>query len=100
MVLSNERKVLAIDYLCDQAKRAEMSVFRRRMNTKNLALMIDTAAQMFINVSKRHADERALSQAERNRRIAQADSLEEARGQIKELNDDAKEKIKVFQTKK
>lgn len=86
--LSNhERRDKCIAALCQQIRIAELSSIKQRFDAQRYRYVIDEVAKMFCSMALRQAEEAAISRAERNRRIVEADrytQLEEELGEMRQ----------------
>ncbi len=74
-LVNHERKDKCIDEITAQIRMAEISNIRHRLDLGRIQLMAEAGARMFCSAAIQHAEERALSGAERQRRIDNANRL-------------------------
>lgn len=88
-LLAHERKQRCIDAVCQQIRIAELSNIRRRFDMSRYRQIVEACAAMFADAALRFAEESAMSVAERHRRETQAAVIEDAKGLLQELEDEA-----------
>lgn len=88
-ILHHERKQGCIERLCEQIKGGEAALGYRAMATKQYRVMIRGVAKMFAEACLKHAEEQALSKAELERIVREAQKVERAQEIMQELEDEA-----------
>lgn len=86
-LVSHERKELVIDHACDQVRMAERGM-KRRLNRRDVVTIAEASASLFMSAGVEHFEQRALSQAEKARRVTEQGAIQEAEGMIHELSQD------------
>lgn len=98
-VLNHERKDLCIKNLCGQILIAEKKLGANRFKKKQFEYMIQSIAKAFAESAIEYKAQSIISGNERKLREQKADTIKEAEGMIKELEEFSEDKIKVFQTR-
>lgn len=75
-LLNHERRPIVILRTCEQIAQAEASNIKQRFDTAKHSALIFECAKMFANAALTHAEQKALSHAERQRRLDSANRIE------------------------
>lgn len=96
-LLKHERKQVCITRLSEQIRLAELSNIRGRFNSEKYHWLIADVAAFFCDRALEYAREKAVSEAERQRRTSESLRLKEAESMLHELEKEAlDEKPRIF----
>lgn len=88
-LLEHERKDVCVQRVCDQIRDAENKCnIGGRLELKRFKLLIDAAAVMFCDAALEHMKQRTISQAERQRRIDEANRIQNIEQEFEEEQKD------------
>jgi hypothetical protein len=76
-LLNHERKQRCIDRVCEQIRMAELGQLKQRMDIWRWRTLVEACAKIFANAALQHAEESALTQAEKMRRIDEATRIDQ-----------------------
>ena len=88
-LLRHERKRLCVDCLCEQIRIAELSRIGKVFNAFRYKYLINQCAQMFCTFALKHAEDDALSRAEKQRRQDEANHFQQLEAEMAEMTDEA-----------
>lgn len=89
-LLEHERKAICVDRLCDQIQRAEQAAnIGRPFDITRFNLFIESTARMFCKTALDHAEQEALSHAEKQRQRTEAGHIEDCKAAMVDLENEA-----------
>jgi hypothetical protein len=86
---NHERKNIVLENLSEQIKGCERANYSINFDVKKYHYTIDEIALFFARNALRYAEEQAVSRIERQRRIDEANKIEDAKEMMQELEDEA-----------
>lgn len=96
-LINHERKERVIDRVCDQIEQCERAVFSIKFDAYKYRTVIYECAKLFSDTALKHAEEKALSYAEKQRRIHEADHIKRCEEFMVDMDKEAKS-IKLVST--
>jgi hypothetical protein len=84
-LLRHERKANCIARICEQIRIAELSNIRQRFDVWRYRQVVEACAKMFADAALRFAEEQAISNAERARRIDEASAMDNIKAEFDEM---------------
>ena len=84
-LLSHERKPVVIKSCCNQIAICERQSFSINFNAEKYHYVINELVKFWSTNALKHAEEQAISRIERQRRIDEANRLEDAQGLFDEM---------------
>jgi hypothetical protein len=81
-LMTHERKPLVLKNCLEQIKFAERSNISKRFDVTKYNLVIKECAKIFAKAALGHAEQRALSRIERDRRVAQHNRIENIKAEF------------------
>jgi hypothetical protein len=87
-LLSHERKKLCIERIAAEINNIERQLHSITFDVHKYRVLIDSMAGLFCKVALNHAEESAISQAEKARRVSEANYLKEAEAEMEDLAKD------------
>lgn len=84
-LLRHERKPICITRICEQIRIAELSNIRKRFDIWRYRQVVEACARMFADAALKHAEEQALSHAERMRRVDEASAMDNIKAEFDEM---------------
>jgi len=88
-LLNHERKQVCIGKVCEQIRIAELSNLKGRFDLWRWRQVIEACAGIFANAALNHAEEKALTQAERTRRLDEACRMDNLKAEFDALAEEA-----------
>lgn len=95
-LINHERKGKCIEKLCEQIRIAELSNIRKVFDQRRYKQLIEAVAQMFCAAALEQASQEAMSAAERQRRMSEANHLKECETMLHEIERENDNQVKVF----
>ncbi len=85
-LMQHERRDACFKGICEQVVKAELSNIGKRMDIRRVKLLTEAGARMFCDAALKHAEEKILTQAEKQRRIDDASRLENLQAELVDCN--------------